>query len=136
MFSVDTEIERITNCVFFEGVGKQSEASEGLIILANVGAAFVDPTDSNFTGKYNDIEWLPTAATQHDPFYLFPDFPDELVDIRLQIDNAVIAATRGMGYRLFKWGRHDFTSAARNGICYAFRQYAAEQYSLRVIVGK
>ncbi len=95
------------------------------MLLANVGEAFVVPTGRDFIGKYKDIEWLPTSATQHDPFY---EFPDELVDIRLRINKAVMAATQSMDSRFFKWGRHDFTTAARNGICYAFRQFAAEQY--------
>lgn len=128
MFNVDTEIERISSCVFFKEMGQQGNTSEGLIFLANVGEAFVAPTDSDFIGKYKDIEWMPTSATQHDPFYKFPEFPDELVAIRLRINKAVMAATRGIDTGLFKSGRHDFSTAARNGICYAFRQYATEQY--------
>lgn len=96
--------------------------------MANVGGAFLAPTDSDFIEKCNDIEWLPTAPTQHDPFYKFDEFPNELVDFRLRINKAVMAATRGIDTCLFKSGQHDFTAAARNGICYAFRQYTAEQY--------
>jgi hypothetical protein len=128
VFNVDREIERISSCAFFKEMGRQGNTSEGLIFLANVGEAFVVPTDSDSIGEYNDIEGLPITATQHDPFYMFSGFPDELVDIRLRINKAVMAATRGLDSRLFKWGRYDFTTAARNGICYAFRQYAAEQY--------
>ena len=128
MFNVDTEIERISSCVFFKEMGQQGNTSGGLIFLANVGEAFVAPTDSDFIGKYKDTEWLPTSATQHDPFYKFPEFSDELVAIRLRINKAVMAATRGIDTCPFKSGRHDFSTAARNGVCYAFRQYATEQY--------
>lgn len=128
MLDVEKEIDRISNSDFFYKMGESRGNSEGDIYVPTVGAAFVTPSDTDFVGMYNDVEWLPTAHTQDDPFYKFPEFTTELVDIRLEMNKAVMASTRGMYKRLFKSGAHDFSTTARNGICYAFRQYAAEQY--------
>jgi hypothetical protein len=128
MFNVDIELEKICSSDFFSKMGVKNNNSQGFIYVPSVEAAFVAPSDADFIGKYNEVEWLPTAPTQDDPFYKFPKFPKELADIRLRINKAVMAATRGLDKSLFKSGPHDFSIAARNGICYAFRQYAAEQY--------
>lgn len=128
MFSVDLEIDRIASSNFFSKMGEPCSDSGGLIYVPSVEAVFVTPSNIDFSGMYDQVEWLPTAPTQDDPFYKFTEFPKELVDIRLRINKAVMASTTGMDKSVFKSGPHDFSTAARNGICYAFRQYAAEQY--------
>ena len=114
MFNVDVEIDRIASSDFFSKMGEPSSNSKGLIYVPSVGAVFVNPSDTDFIGMYNEVEWLPTAPTQDDPFYRFPELPKELVDIRLRMNKAVMAATRGLDKTLFKSGPHDFSNAARN----------------------
>lgn len=88
----------------------------------------MEPSESEFYGCYDGVEWLPTSPTQPDPFYEIPKPPSDLVAMRIKANKAVMAATKNLDKSKFICAPHDFSLAARNGVCFAFRQYVSESY--------
>jgi hypothetical protein len=46
----------------------------------------------------------------------------------MKVSKAVMAATKNIDKSKFICVSHDFSLAARNGVCFAFRQYVSESY--------
>lgn len=128
MFNVDEELNRILNANFFSNMGKGGANTGSIIYIENVKKVFLEPSDADFVGHYAEVEWLPTSPTQIDPFYDAPKNSRDLVSVRMTVNKAVLAATKNIDKSQFISGPHDFNVAARNGICFAFRQYVTEQY--------
>lgn len=128
MFDIDAEIKKIESCDFFSSMGMPGVNDESTIYIANVGRVFVEPSEVEFKGRYGEIDWLPSYPTQSDPFYDMPTPPKNLSDIRVKINRAAMAATKRLDRSKFLAGPHDFSVAARNGLCFAFRQYSSECY--------
>lgn len=128
MLDMDSFIERIANVAFFAEMGRPGDSVADVVYVENVQRVFIDPVESDFQGLYKYLEWLPTTSTQEDPFNTFPKAPKDLVDIRLRISKAVMQAIKRVPKDKFVFGAHDFSVAARNAACFAFRQYASECY--------
>lgn len=128
MMNIDVELERIGRSRFFSNMGVLLSGEERIICIESVRKVFVEPSELEFQGCYEEVEWLPTSPSQDDPFYKLPKPPKELTGLRMEINKSVIAATRKVEKELFLCGSHDFSAAARNGICFAFRQYVSERY--------
>lgn len=126
--NIDAELKRIEESRFFSNMGISLSEEGGIIRIENVRKVFVEPSKLDFQGCYDEVEWLPTSPTQDDPFYELPKPPEELTALRVKINKSVMSATRGLEKGSFLCGSHDFSAAARNGICFAFRQYVSERY--------
>ncbi|MDU8432521.1 hypothetical protein RYA99_25090 [Pseudomonas syringae pv. actinidifoliorum] len=126
--NIDAELKRIEESSFFSKMGVSLPAEEHIICIENVRKVFLEPSELEFKGCYEEVEWLPTSPTQDDPFYKLPKPPKELIELRLKLNKSVMAATRNLEREIFLSGPNDFSVAARNGICFAFRQYVSECY--------
>lgn len=128
MFNLEKELKKIQETAFFKNMGVSCPSDSATIYIKDVNKVFVSPSDMDFRGRYAEVEWLPTSPTQADPFYSFSKNTQELTSLRMAMNKAVMAATKIMDKNQFVARPHDFSVAARNGACFAFRQYAAEQY--------
>lgn len=128
MLDIEKLIDDIARTEFFSNMGKAHDVAEGVIYIERVFRVFIEPLESDFAGGYKDLEWLPTTPTQDDPFSSFPKPPKELVDARLKVSKAVMQSVKGVARDKFVTGAHDFSLAARNAACFAFRQYVSEDY--------
>ncbi|MBS9430889.1 hypothetical protein [Photorhabdus akhurstii] len=128
MVDTNEELEKIEKANFFSNMGLFDLHDEKIILIENVEKVFINPSDIEFQGYYKNTEWLPTSPTQEDPFYNKQDNPKDLIEIRMKINKAVMNATKGLDKSKFISKPHDFHQAARNAICYAFRQYMTEKY--------
>jgi len=126
--NIDEELVKIETCDFFSNMGRSEPNSNSLIYIETVGKVFVEPSMQEFEGVYDRVEWLPTAPTQPDPFYIIPKSPPDLVAMRMTINKAVMTATKNLDKSKFTCRPHDFSLAARNAVCFAFRQYVSEEY--------
>lgn len=113
---------------FFSRMGAPSSPEAGVVYMPGVNEVFIDPEASDFHGLYEDLEWLQGTPTDEDPFHTFPKPPKELSDVRLEVSRAVLKAVKGAAREPFIVGAHDFSQAARNAACFAFRQYVSELY--------
>ncbi|ORC56504.1 hypothetical protein BZK31_22880 [Pseudomonas floridensis] len=109
-------------------MGSSFSDEERIICIENVRKVFVEPSEIEFKGCYDEVKWLPTSSTQDDPFYKLPKPSKELVELRIKINRTVMMATRDLKKEVFLSGPHDFSVAARNGVCFAFRQCVSEEY--------
>ncbi|KAA0995018.1 hypothetical protein FQ192_11730 [Pseudomonas sp. ANT_J12] len=125
---IDEELIKIERGDFFSNMGTAGLTDSALIYIGDVRKVFVEPSMSEFEGYYDDVEWLPTSPTQPDPFYNLPKPPSDLVAMRMKVNKAVMAATKNLDKNKFTCAPHDFSHAARNGVCFAFRQYVSEEY--------
>lgn len=126
--NIDAELQRIASTPFFNNMGGAFPGADALIRIESVRKAFVEPAAADFKGRYGSVEWLPTSPTQDDPFYNMPKPSADLTALRMQVNKAVMAATRSLDPTLFVVDQHDFSNAARGGICFAFRQYVSERH--------
>lgn len=109
-------------------MGVDDVKDDSLIFIKDVRKVFIDPSDIDFKGFYNKTEWLPTSPTEDDPFYIKKSSPKVLLEIREEINKSIMNATKNLNKIQFASGPHDFSTAARNAICFAFRQYMNEIY--------
>ncbi|WP_156352029.1 hypothetical protein [Pseudomonas sp. NBRC 111130] len=128
MLDVEKLIDNVARTDFFSSMGKAPDAIEGVVYIESVFRVFIEPLEADFAGAYKDLEWLPTTPTQDDPFNSFPRPPQELVDARLRVSKAVMQSVKNVAKDKFVSGAHDFSLAARNAACFAFRQYVSEVY--------
>lgn len=128
MININELIKDIERSRFFSRMGLSDIENENIILIDNVEKVFINPSDIEFKGFYEQTEWLPTSPTQDDPFYKIQGGSKELIELRIKINKAVMNATKGLSKDKFISGPQDFSLAARNGICFAFRQYVTEQY--------
>jgi len=126
--NIDTELQRIASTAFFSNMGRAGPDADALIRIESLRKAFVEPVAADFKGRYGAVDWLPTSPTQDDPFYPMPKPSADLAALRMQVNKAVISATRQLDKHLFAVDQHDFSNAARGGICFAFRQYVSESH--------
>ncbi|MGG5222525.1 hypothetical protein [Pseudomonas syringae pv. coryli] len=124
--NIDAELEKIEESHFFSNMGKLFSSEGSIICIENVRKVFLEPSELEFKGCYAEVEWLPISPTQDDPFYKLPKPSAELTELRVKVNKSVMAVTRNLEKDLFLCGPHDFSIAARNGICFAFRQYISE----------
>ena len=124
---IDAMLAEIDRSHFFSTMGTPSAHADGVIYIPSLREVFITPNEPAFQGFYQSVEWLPTAPTQSDPFYTL-DKPDKsLVDLRLQVNRAVMKAMKDCDSSRFVVDRHDFSLAAKNAIGFAFRQYVSER---------
>jgi hypothetical protein len=128
MIDVDEECKRIEGFEFFSNMGGCGPKDNNYIYIESVRKVFVESSESEFDGCYSGVEWLPTSPTQPDPFYDLPKPPSDLVAMRMKVNKAVMTATKNLDKSKFICTPHDFSLAARNGVCFAFRQYVSEEY--------
>ncbi|OTA16774.1 hypothetical protein Xvie_01452 [Xenorhabdus vietnamensis] len=128
MININDELEKIEKAKFFSNMGLFDLHDQNVILIENVEKVFINPSDIEFKGTYKNTEWLPTSLTQDDPFYKKQDNPKDLIEIRMKINKAVMNSTKELDKSKFISRPHDFHQAARNAICYAFRQYMSEKY--------
>ncbi|WP_236235820.1 hypothetical protein [Pseudomonas faucium] len=128
MRDVERLISDVLRASFFSKMGAAPDSASEVIFIEGVFRVFVDPVESQFLGTYQNLEWLPTTPTQEDPFHSFPKAPKDLVELRLKASKAVMQSIKYMPKEIFISGAHDFSLAARNAACFAFRQYVSECY--------
>ncbi|EAA9322491.1 hypothetical protein RIU81_24320 [Salmonella enterica subsp. enterica serovar Gatineau] len=130
MLDLNKEIECIESTSFFSKMGVNDIFDDSIIPVENVGIAFCDlmSVNDDFQKNYKKIEWLPTTATQEDPFYSKRDMPKELIEMRSKINKLILSKTRDMPVEVFVSSPHNFSKAARDAVCFAFRQYLYESY--------
>lgn len=128
MIDISELLKDIERSRFFSNMGLSDIQNENIILIDNVEKVFINPSNIEFKGFYGKTEWLPTSLTQDDPFYKIQGGSKELIELRIKVNKAVMNATKGLPKDKFISGPHDFSQAARNGICFAFRQYVTEQY--------
>ncbi|NPE57296.1 hypothetical protein [Dickeya dadantii] len=128
MVDITEEIKKIEAASFFSLMGVNNLHEGDVILIENVRKVFIEPSDTDFKGFYKKTEWLPTSPTQDDPFYKKQANPKDLIELRKEINKYVISATRELNKADFISSPHDFSVAARNAICFAFRQLITERY--------
>ncbi|MFQ6572331.1 hypothetical protein [Pseudomonas sp. UM16] len=128
MLDAEKLVDDIARARFFSRMGCAPDLNEGVIYVESVFKVFVEPEESDFHGVYKNLEWLPTTPTQEDPFNSFPKAPKDLVELRLKVSKAVMQSIKEVPKEKFIAGAHDFSVAARNAACFAFRQYVSECY--------
>lgn len=128
MIDINKVLEEIDRASFFSNMGMPDLQNETIILIKDVEKVFINPSDAEFNGLYASTEWLPTSPTQVDPFYKAKTTSKELIELRIKVNKAVLNATKGLPNDKFICSPHDFSQAARNGICFAFRQYITEKY--------
>lgn len=113
--------QKISITLFFSNMGKGSFDDKKIIYFQSIQACFESSLN---------VEWLPTSPTQDDPFYIKQEYPQDLVEMRLVVSKAVIESLKAFPVpdSQFQYDAHNFKIAARNAICYAFRQYLTEKY--------
>ena len=106
---------------FFSNMGNGNFDDKKIIYFHSIQACFESPLN---------VVWLPTSPTQDDPFYIKQEYPKDLVEMRLLVSKAVIESLKAFPVpdNQFQFDAHNFKIAARNAICYAFRQYLTEKY--------
>lgn len=112
---------KISITPFFSNMGKVSVDDNKIIYFQSIQTCFESSLN---------VEWLPTSPTQDDPFYIKQEYPKDLVEMRLVVSKAVIESLKAFPVpdSQFQYDAHNFKIAARNAICYAFRQYLTEKY--------
>ena len=128
MLDIEKLIDDIAQTNFFSNMGKAPDVVEGVVYIESVFRVFIEPLESDFAGAYKYLEWLPTTPTQDDPFNSFPKPPKEIADARLKASKAVMQSVKRVAKDKFVSGAHDFSLAARNAACFAFRQYVSQVY--------
>lgn len=128
MFDIKDHFKRIESAAFFSKMGMNDLYGDAFILIENVRKVFVEPSDIEFKGHYNSLEWLPTTPSQDDPFYKKQSYPKDLIEQRKEITKCIMNATRNINKNNFIAPPHDFSVAARGAISFAFRQYITEQY--------
>lgn len=111
--------QKIQNTVFFSNMGKKDLDDNNLIQIESLESLLLSSLD---------FIWLPTSPTQEDPFYKKQINPNLLIEQRLIITQTITQQIKVMPAEMFKYKAHDFNLAAKNAICYAFRQYLTEDY--------
>lgn len=113
--------QKVSITPFFSNMGMVSIDDKKIIYFQSIQACF----ESSLS-----VEWLPTSPTQDDPFYIKQEYPQDLVEMRLVVSKAVIESLKAFPVpdSQFQYDVHNFKIAARNAICYAFRQYLTEKY--------
>jgi len=128
MLDVERLISDVLRASFFSKMGAVPDSTSEVIFIESVFRVFIDPVETQFSGAYKDLEWLPTTPTQEDPFHSFPKVPKDLVELRLKVSRAVMQSIKYMPKEVFISGAYGFSLTARNAACYAFRQYVSECY--------
>lgn len=130
MLDLNKEIECIESTSFFSKMGVNDIFDDFIICVENVDVAFsgLISGNDNFQKYYTAIEWLPTSVTQEDPFYPKQVMPKDLIEMRSKINKLILSKTRNMPVDLFVSSPHDFSKAAKDAVCFAFRQYLYESY--------
>lgn len=128
MIDINKEIEKISSARFFSCMGLHDIDEDHVIHVDDVKKIFIEPTEFHFNGLYKDMKWLPTSPTQNDPFYKKCDNPKDLIELRIQISKHVMDSIKNFNKEIFISPPHDFSSAARNAIGFAFRQLITERY--------
>ncbi len=96
MIDIDEECRKIEGFEFFSNMGGRGPKDDNYIYIESVRKVFVEPSESEFYGCYDGVEWLPTSPTQPDPFYEIPKPPSDLVAMRIKANKAVMAATKNL----------------------------------------
>lgn len=128
MIDINKVLEEIEKASFFSNMGMSDVQNENVILIKDIEKVFINPSDVEFNGLFASTEWLPTSPTQDDPFYKGQTTSKELAELRIKVSKAVLNVTKGLPKDKFICSPHDFSQAARNGICFAFRQYVSEKY--------
>lgn len=128
MFDINDDLRKIENTNFFSKMGINNIDDDKVILIENLGKAFLSHSDEDFQGKYNKLRWLPSSISQEDPFYKKQKNTSELLNLRKCINKKILNATRDMNKELFIIPPHDFSLAARDSICFCFRQLMTERY--------
>lgn len=128
MIDINNVLKEIEKANLFLNMGVPDIKNENIILVKDVEKVFINPSDADFNGLYASTEWLPTSPTQDDPFYKRQTISKELAELRIKVNKAVLNATKGLPKDNFLFSPHDFSQAAKNGICFAFRQYVTEKY--------
>jgi len=128
MQDVKSLISRIADTEFFSRMGCDPDSRDNVIYIRDVFRVFVEPVYSDFHGYYENLEWLPTSPYQDDPFNSFPKPPKKLVSWRIDVTKTVMQSIKVGSTVKFIAGPHDYSLAARDGACFAFRQYISESY--------
>jgi len=104
----DDEIERLIKSDFFFKMG-ENEQIDHVIFIKNVNEAFINPTEEAFAGMYKEVQWLPSALTDADPFYKNIQIPENLLPYRKEIVQFFLKEHRNLNKKLFSFGPYDFT---------------------------
>lgn len=140
MMDLKHELERIAGIAFFASLGQMSTEELAALIsypaspflynvqLPDVREAFVEPGLPEWMKLQQKIRWLPSSSTEPDPFYPASSQAPELLELRKQINQAVLRQTRSARPDTLICRPHDFTTAARQAAAYAYRQYVMERY--------
>ncbi|MDM1246259.1 hypothetical protein HX005_02450 [Acinetobacter sp. R933-2] len=129
MFHITEEILKIQNTHFFKNMGHANFTDQSIVFIKNIESAFIYPQESDFKNIYHQVKWLPTSLSETDPFYTMTQRPPELIIIlRKQITQALMQSIRTVDPQLFKYDQYDFQYAAKNALCFAFRQALIEKY--------
>lgn len=124
----------IHHAPFFEHIGKAA-SDDRVHALTNL-APWGD--ESNVSDADNriaeEMDWLPTARDQDDPFYpggvesraLSEDALNVAKSYRMEVYKAVLARLRNAEMSSLRAGPNNFEEAAKGAIAYAFRNAATE----------
>ncbi|MEY8712551.1 hypothetical protein [Mangrovibacter phragmitis] len=128
MIDIAEDLKKIENTIFFSRMGVSDINDDRVILIEDVRKVFIEPSDVEFKGFYKKTKWLPTSPTQEDPFYGKQSNPKDLLELRKEVNKCVMNATKDINKSSFISQPHDFSIAARNAICFAFRQSLTERY--------
>lgn len=128
MIDINEELRKISGARFFSKMGFHDLHEDYVILVGDVRKVFIEPSDSDFKGLYKSTEWLPTSPTQDDPFYRKQTNPKDIIELRKEISKHIMNAIKEIKKDAFISSPHDFSVAARNAICFAFRQLITERY--------
>lgn len=94
-----------------------------IIFIKDVDEAFINHRKEAFENLYEKMAWLPSSLSDKDPFYGDVKVPSDLLDARKKISQIIFQKMREIDKSLFTSGPHDFSTVAKMGMAFAFRQY-------------
>ncbi|NUG09806.1 hypothetical protein HUN34_21740, partial [Acinetobacter bereziniae] len=57
MFDINDDLRKIENTNFFSKMGINNIDDDRVILIENLGKAFLSHSDEDFQGKYNKLRW-------------------------------------------------------------------------------
>lgn len=134
MITKDQFLALIQITRFFENVGRAS-SNNGVVALSSL-APWGDEANASEKDNFiaDEMDWLPTARDQTDPFY--PNGVESVASnedalkaaksYRMEVYKAVLVRLRGTDLNQLKAGANNFEEAAKGAVAYALRNAATE----------
>lgn len=114
-------LQRIAQTPFFSRMGQPLPAQEGVYAVGSLAAALQAIDNDGFA-------WMPNALEDPDPFHGPLPRPAALMELRRQVNQALMRTLSAQTHASLRLPPHDFHLAARDAAMYAYRQSLTEEH--------